>query len=55
MSEHINNREYRKEMIKKMITQLHEGKTIDQVKECSTRFSTEFRLLRFPKRTSIDL
>lgn len=32
MSEHINNREYRKEMIKKMITQLHEGKTIDQVK-----------------------
>jgi hypothetical protein len=32
MSEHINNREYRKEMIKKMITQLHEGKTIDEVK-----------------------
>jgi len=32
MSEHINNREYRKDMIKKMITQLHEGKTIDEVK-----------------------
>ncbi len=32
MSEHINNREYRKQMIKKMITQLHDGKTIDEVK-----------------------
>ena len=32
MSEHINNREYRKNMIKKMITQLHDGKTIDEVK-----------------------
>jgi len=33
MSESINNREYRKNVIKEVIRQLHEGKTVDQVKE----------------------
>lgn len=33
MSENINNREYRKEVIKQIIRELHEGKTVDQVKE----------------------
>lgn len=32
MSESINNREYRKNVIKEVIKQLHEGKTVDQVK-----------------------
>ncbi len=33
MSEFINNREYRQNMIKQIITQLHEGKTVDEVKQ----------------------
>ena len=32
MSEQINNREYRKGVIKQVITQLHEGKSVDEVK-----------------------
>lgn len=32
MSEHINNRELRKNTIKDIIKQLHEGKTVDEVK-----------------------
>ena len=33
MSESINNREYRKEVIKEIIMDLHDGKTVDEVKE----------------------
>ena len=33
MSESINNREYRKNVIKEVIKQLHEGKTVDEVKQ----------------------
>ena len=33
MSEFINNREYRQETIKNIIKQLHEGKTVDEVKQ----------------------
>jgi DUF438 domain-containing protein len=33
MSEQINNRQYRQEVIKSIISQLHEGKTVDQVKQ----------------------
>ncbi len=33
MSEYINNREYRQETIKQIIRQLHEGKTVDEVKQ----------------------
>ncbi len=33
MSESINNREYRKNVIKQVITQLHEGKTVEEVKQ----------------------
>lgn len=33
MSESINNREYRQNVIKQVITKLHEGKTVDEVKE----------------------
>jgi uncharacterized protein len=33
MSERINNREYRKNVIKDIIKQLHEGKTVEDVKE----------------------
>lgn len=33
MSEQINNREFRKEVIKQVIKELHEGKTVDEVKQ----------------------
>lgn len=33
MSESINNREYRKNVIKQVIQQLHDGKTVDEVKQ----------------------
>lgn len=33
MSESINNREYRKNVIKQVIAQLHEGKTVEEVKQ----------------------
>lgn len=33
MSEWINNREYRQEKLKEVIQELHEGKTVDEVKE----------------------
>ncbi len=33
MSENINNREYRKEVIKEIIKELHQGKTVDEVKQ----------------------
>jgi DUF438 domain-containing protein len=33
MSESINNREYRKEVIKQVIKELHEGKSVDEVKQ----------------------
>jgi hypothetical protein len=33
MSEKINNREYRKNVIKEVIKELHDGKTVDQVKQ----------------------
>lgn len=33
MSESINNREYRKNVIKEVIKQLHEGKTVEEVKQ----------------------
>ncbi|MGI5899125.1 MAG: DUF438 domain-containing protein [Christensenellales bacterium] len=33
MSEEINNREYRKKVLKNLISQLHDGKSVDDVKE----------------------
>jgi len=33
MSESINNREYRQNVIKQVISKLHEGKTVDEVKQ----------------------
>ena len=33
MSENINNREYRKKILKNIISQLHEGKSVDDVKK----------------------
>jgi len=39
MSELINNREKRKEILKQLILELHDGKTVDDVKE---RFEREF-------------
>lgn len=33
MSENINNREYRKEVIKQVIKELHDGKSVDEVKQ----------------------
>ncbi len=33
MSEQINNRQYRKEVIKQIIKELHEGKSVDEVKQ----------------------
>ncbi|NLY32733.1 MAG: DUF438 domain-containing protein, partial [Firmicutes bacterium] len=33
MSEQINNREYRKETIKKILAELHAGKSVEEVKE----------------------
>jgi len=33
MSEQINNREYRKEVIKQVIKELHEGKSVEEVKQ----------------------
>lgn len=33
MSEHINNREYRKEVIKQIIKELHDGKSVEDVKQ----------------------
>jgi len=33
MSEYINNREYRQKVLKELIRELHEGKTVDDVKE----------------------
>ncbi len=40
MSEHINNREYRKEIIKQIIKELHDGKSVDEVKG---RFEAAFK------------
>ncbi|NYB72536.1 DUF438 domain-containing protein [Sedimentibacter hydroxybenzoicus DSM 7310] len=40
MSEHINNREYRKEIIKQIIKELHDGKSVDEVK---SRFEEAFK------------
>lgn len=40
MSENINNREYRKNVIKEIIKELHDGKTVDDVKE---RFDKTFQ------------
>ncbi len=39
MSESINNREYRKEVIKQVIRELHDGKSVDEVKQ---RFEEAF-------------
>lgn len=39
MSESINNREYRKEVIKQVIKELHDGKSVDEVKQ---RFEEAF-------------
>lgn len=39
MSENINNREYRKEVIKQVIKELHDGKSVDEVKG---KFETAF-------------
>lgn len=39
MSESINNREYRKNVIKEIIRELHDGKTVEEVKE---KFSNAF-------------
>ena len=33
MSEQINNREYRKKVIKEIISELHQGKSVDDVKK----------------------
>lgn len=33
MSEYINNREHRQEILKELILELHDGKTVDEVKE----------------------
>ena len=33
MSESINNREYRKNVIKQVIKELHDGKTVEEVKQ----------------------
>lgn len=33
MSEYINNREYRQKVLKELIMELHEGKSVDEVKE----------------------
>ena len=41
MSENINNREYRKETIKKVISQLHEGKTVEEAWELSNKAVAE--------------
>ncbi|WP_313341774.1 DUF438 domain-containing protein [Sedimentibacter sp.] len=40
MSEQINNREYRKEIIKQIIKELHDGKSVDEVKG---RFEEAFK------------
>ena len=32
MSEHINNREYRQKILKELIGELHEGKSVEEVK-----------------------
>ena len=33
MSEYINNREYRQRVLKELIMELHDGKTVEEVKE----------------------
>ena len=33
MSEYINNREYRQKVLKELIRELHDGKTVEDVKE----------------------
>jgi DUF438 domain-containing protein len=33
MSEYINNREYRQKILKELILELHDGKSVDEVKE----------------------
>lgn len=33
MSEHINNREYRQKILKELILELHDGKSVDEVKD----------------------
>jgi DUF438 domain-containing protein len=39
MSEEINNREYRQKVLKELISQLHDGKSVDEVKD---RFASVF-------------
>ncbi len=33
MSEYINNREYRQKVLKDLILELHDGKSVEEVKE----------------------
>ena len=44
MGESINNREHRKEVIKDIISQLHDGKTVEDVKDNLTKHLLMFLL-----------
>jgi len=49
MSEFINNREYRKKVLKQLIKELHDGKTVDEVKPGLKNLLKEFPFRKLPK------
>ena len=46
MSEQINNRQYRQQVLKNIISQLHQGKTVEEVKQ---QFEEAFGASRRPR------
>ena len=51
MSENINNREYRKGIIKQIIKELHDGKTVEEVKQ---KFEDAFKGVSASEITGIN-
>lgn len=49
MSEYINNREFRQQKLKEMILKLHDGESVEKVKEEFKRYSAGFK----PKKSLI--
>lgn len=48
MSEYINNREYRQRVLKELIMELHDGKTVEEVKERFAKLIEGYQPLKSP-------
>ena len=54
MSEQINNRQYRQNVIKELIRELHEGKTVDEVNTSLNRHLQELGYRNIGSGTGIN-